>query len=56
LSEVDARESAIVEASQFWQQEEEDFVAKMQEADNKRMDEEVIAFPDDIMPSFDQMM
>jgi hypothetical protein len=24
-SEVDAREIAIVEASQFWQQEEEDF-------------------------------
>jgi hypothetical protein len=28
----------------------------MQESDNRRMDEEVIALPDDIMPNFDQMM
>jgi hypothetical protein len=48
--------SAIAEAKGFWQHEEEDFVAKMQESDSKRDTDEEIVLPEDIMPSFGQMM
>jgi hypothetical protein len=49
-------ESATAEAEEFWQQEEEAFVAKMQESDSKRESDVEIVLPEDIMPSFDQMM
>jgi hypothetical protein len=49
-------ESAIDEAMEFWQREEEDFVAKMQVSDSMREAEEEIVLPEDIMPSFDQML
>jgi hypothetical protein len=49
-------ESAIDEAVEFWQREEEDFVAKMQVSNSMREAEEEIVLPEDIMPSFDQML
>jgi hypothetical protein len=48
--------SATAEAAQLWQEEENGFVIKMQEADDKREEEDDIALPEDIMPSFDKMM
>jgi hypothetical protein len=49
-------ESATNEALEFWQQEEEAFVEKMQESDNLREAELELSLPEDIMPSFDQML
>jgi hypothetical protein len=56
LNEIVAEGSATTEASQFWQQEEQDFRARLQVSDSGREEEEDIVLPDDIMPSFDQMM
>jgi hypothetical protein len=56
LNEVVAEGSATAEASQFWQQEEQEFTARMQVSDSGREEEENIVLPDDIMPSFDQMI
>jgi hypothetical protein len=49
-------ESATDKALEFWQQEEEAFVEKMQESDNLREAELELSLPEDIMPSFDQML
>jgi hypothetical protein len=49
-------ESATDEAMEFWQQEEEAFVAKMQESDSMREADVEMFLPEDIMPSFDQML
>jgi hypothetical protein len=49
-------ESATDEALEFWQQEEDEFVAKMQASDNMREDDVELSLPEDIMPSLDQML
>jgi hypothetical protein len=46
----------LLEAAKFWQQEEDDFVSKMRESASKREMGEEIILPEDIMPSFHQMM
>jgi hypothetical protein len=49
-------ESATDEALEFWQQEEDEFVTKMQASDNMREDDVELSLPEDIMPSLDQML
>jgi hypothetical protein len=49
-------ESVTDEALEFWQQEEEAFVAKMQESNSMREADVELFSPEDIMPSFDQML
>jgi hypothetical protein len=49
-------ESATDEAVEFWQQEENEFVAKMQASDNMREDDVELSLREDILPSLDQML
>jgi hypothetical protein len=48
--------SATDEALEFWQQEEDEFVAKMQASDSMREDDVELSLPEDILPSLDQML
>jgi hypothetical protein len=48
--------SATDEALEFWQQEEDECVAKMQASDSMREDDVELSLPEDILPSLDQML